>query len=243
MPAPLSLFSGNKTASAHTAARRELLKTWSADWWAFLTGRDIDGTPMVITQDELDDRTPFKPFPADKPYLHALGDELLRPGSATALVDKIADVTLIDKCRQMMVSTLCMLLMYHRVLFRRGQKCLLSKQTQELAEALLRDKVRGVHSRTPAWFQQAMPLSQSPLSVARAERTGSEIICVAQNAAGRWFKGNTASITLIDEAAVQEFFEEMMEAAQPMSRRIWAITTAFHGNPGAAHFRKLMTEE
>lgn len=228
----LSLFSGGAAADTHAAARRELLKTWAKDRWAFLTARDVDGTPIINTQDELDDRRPFKAFPDDKPYLRALVDELFGPHQ----------LTLVDKSRQMMVSTLCMLLLYHTILFKRGRKCLLSKQTQELAEVMLADKVRGVHTRTPAWFQEAMLLDMTPASVARAPRTGSEIVCVAQNAASRWFKGNTASIVLIDEAAVQEFFEDMLEAAQPMARRIWAITTAFHGNPGASFFYTLKTE-
>ena len=107
---------------------------------------------------------------------------------------------------------------------------------------LLQDKVRGVHLRTPEWFQAAMPLSMKPKSVATAAHTGSEIICVAQNAAARWFKGNTGSIVLVDEAAVQEYLEEMLEAAQAMAHRIWVITTAFHGNPGSAFFYKLKSE-
>lgn len=227
MPKPLNLFGGARSG-AHTEARRALLKTWAADHWTFLTGRDVDGTPMIVTQDELDDGKPFKAFPTDKPYLKALADELMGE----------QQVTLVDKSRQMMVSTLCMLLIYWTVMFKRGRKCFVSKQTQELAEMLMKDKVRGVHLRTPGWFQQALPLSMEPAAIARAH-TGSEIVCVSQNAAARAFKGNTGSIVLIDEAAVQEYLEDMMEAAQPMARRIWAVTTAFHGNPGAAKFREL----
>ncbi len=230
----LNLFSRpgeTQDSRRYIAERRELLKIWAGDRWAFLQGRDVDGAPLVNTQDEIDDDEPFKAFP-NYDYLQLMTHELFGQ----------QQVTLVDKSRQMTVSTLCMLLLYHTVLFKRGRKCLVSKQTQELAEVLLEDKIRGVHRRTPEWFQLAMPLSMTPKSVARAERTGSEIVCVAQNAASRWFKGNTASIVLIDEAAVQEFFEDMMQAATPMAKRIWAITTAFHGNPGAALFYQLKTE-
>lgn len=228
---PLNLFSAasGRADARHVVARRALLQLWAGSWWAFLTARDIDGTPIIITQDEMDDARPLKAFPRDKPYLHVLGTELMGP----------QQVTLVDKSRQMMVSTLCMLLLYWTVLFKRGRKVFVSKQTQELAEMLLADKVRGVHARTPAWFQEAMLLEPTPKNVARAVRTGSEIICVAQNAAARAFKGNTASIILIDEAAVQEFFGDMLEAAQPMARRIWAVTTAYHGTPGAKVFYEL----
>jgi hypothetical protein len=229
--APITLFSGGASGLSHTEARNDLLRGWAASYWDFLTGEDLDGTPLIVTQDELDDSRPLKAFPRDKPYLHMLADELMGP----------QQITLIDKSRQMMVSTLCMLLLYWTVLFKRGRKCFVSKQTQELAEMLLQDKVRGVHTRTPAWFQEAMLLEPTPRGIARATHTGSEIICVGQNAAARAFKGNTASIVMIDEAAVQEFLADMMEAAQPMARRIWVPTTAFHGNPGAAFFRELAT--
>jgi hypothetical protein len=229
---PLNLFRAAAGSSTHTLARRELLKGWAADPWAFLTGRDVDGKPMIVTQDEIDEARPFKAFPTDKPYLQRLTRDLFADSEQTKLV---------DKSRQMMVSTLCMLLLYWLIMFKRGRKAFVSKQTQELAEMLLADKVRGVHERTPEWFQAALPLSMKPSAIARAH-TGSEIICVAQNAAVRSFKGNTASVVLIDEAAVQEEFENMLQAAGPMAGKIWAVTTAFHGNPGAATFRRLSTE-
>lgn len=228
---PLSLFSGG-AASTHTDERRALLKLWASDYRAFLTGRDVDGTPMIVTQDEFDETVPFKAFPADKPYLWALAAELFGPHQ----------VVLIDKSRQMMVSTLIMLLAYWTILFKRGRKVFLSKQTLELAEMMLADKVRSVHSRTPSWFQEAMLLESTPKAIARATRTGSELICVGQNAAVRAFKGNTASIVIIDEAAVQEELENMLEAAQPMAARIWVPTTAFMGCPGATFFRQLASE-
>lgn len=228
---PLNLFSRGEAAVDHTATRRELLKVWARDKWAFLTGKDVDGTPMIWTQDEGSTGSAFRAFP-DYPYLQNLLEDLFGPEK----------ITFVDKSRQMTVSTVCMLALYHTTLFERGRKCLVSKQTQELAEQLLLDKVRGVHTRTPLWFQQAFPLSMAPKNIATCELTGSQIICVAQNAASRWFKGNTATIALIDEAAVQEFLEDMMQAAYPMAKRIWAITTASHGNPGAAYFYKLKVE-
>jgi hypothetical protein len=229
----LNLFGSADGPKSFVTERRALLQLWSRDRWAFLQARDVDGTPIILTQDEGvgDNEEPFRPFP-HYPYLQRTVEELF--GSQ--------QVTLIDKSRQLTISTTCMLLIYHTALFRRGRKMLISKQTRELAEVLLEDKIRGVHRRTPAWFQQAMPLSMTPKDTATAERTGSTIVAVGQNAASRWFKGNTATITLIDEAAVQEYFEDMLQSAMPMSKRIWAITTAFHGNPGAAYFHRLKSE-
>lgn len=231
MAKPLALFSGGGVGLSHMEARRDLLRGWAADPWAFLTGEDLDGTPIIVTQDESDERTPIKAFPTDKPYLRGLTNELFGP----------VPIVLIDKSRQMMVSTLCMLLMYWTILFKRGRVCFLSKQTGEEAEKMLALKVKNVHDRTPAWFREALPV-EFRVDRATAIVTNSWLSCVGQNAATRAFKGNTASIVMIDEAAVQEFLEDMLEAAMPMAARIWVPTTAFHGNPGAAFFYKLKTE-
>lgn len=230
MKKPLTLFSGGGAGLSHAQARRDLLRTWAADHWAFLTATDVDGAAMIVTQDELAEVNALRPFPADKPYLKALAGELLGP----------QQLTLIDKSRQMMVSTLCMLLLYWTILFKKGRLCFVSKQIGEEAEKMMRLKIKGVHLRTPEWFQEALPVDFKVAS-AIAVRTGSEIACVSQNAASTAFKGNTSSIVLIDEAAVQEYLEAMLEAAQPMARRIWVPTTAYHGSPGAAFFRTLAT--
>jgi hypothetical protein len=57
------------------------------------------------------------------------------------------------------------------------------------------------------------------------------------------FRGNRASIVLVDEAAFQEFFPQMVGAAREMCDRMWAVTTANAGNPGAERFLDLAREE
>lgn len=227
---PLGIFSSSN-GSGHTEARRELLLAWSKDCWAFLTGQDVDGTPMIVTQDELAQQ-PFRAFPTDKPYLKLLLDELLGDHK----------VVLVDKSRQMMVSTLCCLALYWTIMFQKGRLCFISKQTEDLAVMLMNDKIRGVHRRTPVWFQNALPLTMTPANTATAKVTGSKIVGVAQNAAERHFRGNTASIVLIDEAAFQDEFGAMLQAAEPMCSRIWGITTASYGSPGAETFYRLKME-
>src|SRR5574341_1078919 len=165
---PLNLFGGSGAGSVHVDARRALLRTWASDPWAFLTGRDVDGAPLIVTQDEECD-TPFRPFQTDKAYLRVLTQELVYGPE---------QVCLVDKSRRMLVSTLCMLLLYWTVLFKRGRHCMLSKQNKDLAEMMLQDKVRGVHGRTPGWFQAALPISPTPANRIVAERTGSDIIGV-----------------------------------------------------------------
>ena len=211
--------------------RRELLREWSRDPWDFLTGRDTDGRQIIYTKDEGDTEHPFKPFPA-KPHLYRLTKDLMGD----------ARVVLVDKSRQMMVSTLCCLLILHHVLFRRGRLVFISKQKRELAEMLIRDKLVGPYERMPEWVRVALPLEMTKSQVV-ATRTDSRVNAVAQNAAVGEFRGNRASIVLVDEAAFQEFFPQMIGAAKEMTDRLWAVTTANSGNQGAERFLELAREE
>jgi len=211
--------------------RRELLREWSRDPWDFLTGRDTDGRQIIYTKDEGDTEHPFKPFPA-KPHLYRLTKDLMGD----------ARVVMVDKSRQMMVSTLCCLLILHHILFRRGRLVFISKQKRELAEMLMRDKMVGPYERMPEWVRVALPLEMTKSQVV-ATRTDSRVNAVAQNAAVGEFRGNRASIVLVDEAAFQEFFPEMVGAAKEMCDRLWAVTTANSGNRGAERFLDLAREE
>jgi len=211
--------------------RRELLREWSRDPWDFLTGRDTDGRQIIYTKDEGDTEHPFKPFPA-KPHLYRLTKDLMGD----------ARVVMVDKSRQMMVSTLCCLLILHHILFRRGRLVFISKQKRELAEMLMRDKMVGPYERMPEWVRVALPLEMTKSQVV-ATRTDRRVNAVEQNAAVGAFRGKRASIVLVDEAAFQEFFPEMVGAAKEMCDRLWAVTTANSGNRGAERFLDLAREE
>lgn len=218
--------------SGQARLRDELCERWAADPWAFLTGIDESDPkrrPLIWTKDEADEVHAYKPFPRDLEYLRHLTAELMA-----------SETVLLNKSRQMMVSTLCCLLLYWTILFRPGRRVLVSKQKEELAVELIRDKIRGPHSRTPKWFQARFELSRTPANRIDCKLTDSYILAVAQNAAAGALRGGTASIALIDEAAFQDQFGEMMQAAAPMAAKIWAVTTANMGNPGATKFRELM---
>lgn len=211
--------------------RRDLLREWSKDPWDFKTGRDTDGRPIYWTKDEGDAEHPYKPYP-HKPHLYRLTR------------DRWADekIVLVDKSRQMMVSTDSCADLLWLILFRKGRNCYISKQTRELAEELMADKIVGPYERLPEWARLALPLEVTK-RVVRATRTDSRISAVAQNAAIGAFRGNRASVVLVDEAAFQEYFPEMIGAAKEMCDRLWAVTTANNGNPGAEIFLKLAREE
>lgn len=211
--------------------RRDLLREWSRDPWDFLTGRDTDGQAIIFTKDEGDSDHPYKPFPA-KQHLFRLTRDLFADEKQV----------LVDKSRQMMVSTLCCLLLLWLILFRKGRNCYISKQTSDLAAELMLDKVVGPYERLPEWVRLALPLEVTK-RVVRATRTDSRISAVAQNAAVGAFRGNRASVVLVDEAAFQEYFREMVGAAKEMCDRLWAITTANSGNRGAELFLDLAREE
>lgn len=218
-------------AKATVEERRELLREWSRDPWKFLTGRDTNGKAIILTKDEGDADHPYKPFPA-KQHLFRLTRDLFGEQK----------VVLVDKSRQLMISTLCCLLILHHILFRKGRACFVSKQKKELAEMLLRDKLVGPYERLPEWVRLALPLEITKSQMI-ATRTDSRVNAVAQNAAVGEFRGNRASIVMIDEAAFQEQFPLMVGAAREMCDRMWAVTTANSGNPGAERFLELAREE
>jgi hypothetical protein len=218
-------------SEATVAERRDLLREWSRDPWDFLTGRDTNGKPIILTKDEGDAEHPYKAFPA-KQHLYRLTRDLFGEEK----------VVLVDKSRQMMISTLCCLLLMWLIMFRRGRTCFISKQKRELAEMLMRDKIAGPYERMPEWVRLALPLEINKSQIV-ATRTDSRVNAVAQNAAVGEFRGNRASVVVVDEAAFQEYFREMVGAAREMCDRMWAITTANAGNPGAERFLELAREE
>ena len=221
----------SRVTEATVEERRDLLREWSRDPWDFLTGRDTDGRQIIWTKDEGDADHPYKPFPA-KQHLFRLTRDLFADEK----------VVLVDKSRQLMISTLCCLLILHTILFRRGRTCFVSKQKRELAEMLLRDKLVGPYERLPQWVREALPLEVTKSQMI-AVKTDSRVNAVAQNAAVGEFRGNRASIVLVDECAFQEYFPLMIGAAREMCDRFWGVTTANSGNPGAEKFLELVRED
>jgi hypothetical protein len=223
-------------------ARLEKLEVWRRDRWAYLTGTDVptersraegwpDGRPIIWTIDEIDEANPIKPFPGEKEYLREVMTELW----AHRIVG-------IDKIRQKYISTLAMLNIDHYAAFYPEREILVSKQTEELAVKLLNDKLRTVHARKPAWLREACPVTDKPAKVATYTASGSTVTAVAENFADRAGRGVTASLTLVDEAALMEPFEEIYHAILPMRGRLWFVSTPNIGNPGAVFMKQLVHE-
>ena len=212
-------------------ARLDLLETWRADPWAYLSGKDTDGRPIIWTADERDDVVPVKPFPAEKAYLKDVTGELWS-----------YRISMVDKVRQVYLTTLCCLNIDWYGSFTDEREVFVSRVKQESAEKLIEDKIRAVHRRKPLWLQHACPLSMSPMHKAVYEATGSSVTAVGQNFADSEGRGPTGSLVLVDEAAFQENFRGIYRAIQPYQTRIWAISTANIGNDGAALFKELIHE-
>jgi len=231
-----SLFSSGNGDSL-SAERQALVDTWAKDPWAFFTALDTtsEGSPPVImTRDEASETAPYKPFPGERAYLRVVVQELLFGPFKGYLI---------DKPRQMFVSSICCLCLYWYCLFNDARNCLISKHKEELAAGFITDKIRGVHGRTPKWFQTRFPVSAEPVHRADFLASQSSITAVGQNAAVGAFRGTTASIALVDEAAFQEMLKEMVQAAAPMATRLWLVTTPNVGNPGAAEFKALLNDD
>jgi hypothetical protein len=229
-----SLFSSADSGEL-TPERQALVDLWGSDFWTFLTATDPTtpgNPPVILTKDESDEKHPYKPFPQDRPYLRILAHEFFGPHQHI----------FVNKPRQVMATWCANLGLYWDALFKHGRKHFISKHKEEEASDLLRDKIRHVHGRTPPWFQHAYPLSSEPVHRADFLRTDSDITAVGQNAAVAAFRGPTPSIVLIDEAAFQETFAAMLQAAHASASRLWVLTTPNVGNPGAAECRAILND-
>lgn len=229
------------------SARLRLLESWK-QWdgqgpWKFLSGHDVpteadrdkvwwpNGRPIIWTVDERDDVMNIKPFPSEKEYLRHITRELWT-----------YRVVLQDKARQMYISTLCMLNAWAFAAFNDEREIFVSRLKEESAVKLINDKIRTTHARMPKWLQDALPLSRQPQNVITCLDTRSTITGVAQNFGDGDGRGPTASLVVVDEAAFQSMFPSIYRAIMPMSARLWAVTTANIGNPGAALFKDLAHE-
>lgn len=224
---------GDSGAAVLQAERDALWSAWSEHPWAYLTGRDTDGRPIIWTTDERDDTNPVKPFPAEKEYLRWLTNQLW---------DDEYRMVFVDKARQMYVSTLCCLIIDWYCTFREDREVVVSRVKEESAIKLVNDKIRRVNTRKPTWLQSRVQMSDSPERVITYGCSGSTVTAVAQNFGVSDSRGITASLIMVDEAAYQEYFPQIYQAVLPMSNRLWAVTTANVGNPGAALFRQLKEE-
>lgn len=186
------------------------------------------GRPLIFTTDEKDDEDPIKGFPP-KEYLRQVTEIILREPKL-----------LLDKSRQMMATTIFLLVMDWWCRFKPARRFLVSRSKEEDAVELLKDKVRAIHTRLPDWVQEALPQRAKPEKRVDYPGTRSYILAVAQNVAKGTGRGGSASRTLVDEAAYQDEFPNMVQAILPMSAGLWGITTAEVAGAGAHHFKYMI---
>jgi hypothetical protein len=215
--------------TADMLAKRDLLKVWASHPWNFLTGKNLDGAPIILTSDEIDDNAPVKPFP-QWDYLKILSDIFYRQ----------KDPILINKARQMMATTVAMLCAHWFCLFIDNRSAVVSKSTESEGKVLIRDKVRSVHARMPQWVREALPISDEPADRIDYTDTKSTMTGATQNVSTTQARGRTPSIIIVDEAAFQERFGDIYTAARPINCRLWCLTTANMGNPGAEVFERML---
>lgn len=232
-----------KGADGDSVAQKRLglLEGWRASSWAYLSGRDVPteefrttwphGRPIIWTVDERDDENPVKPFPAYKEYLRDLDTELWK-----------YRLYFVDKVRQMYITTLLALELDWYAAFHDEREIIVSRLKEDSAIKLINDKIRTVQTRKPYWLQQVMALTEQPKNVITYVESGSTVTGVAQNFGDGDARGITASVVMVDEAAYQDMFPQIYRGVLPMATRLWAVSTANVGNPGAALFRQIVME-
>lgn len=244
---------------AVTRRREELIAEWSEHPWKFLTATDpttLDaaGNPVPVywTKDEADPSGRAKPFPCLvetypwqrrtlgthvrldylEEYVNVLWYALRNsePGSPGEVY--------IDKSRQMITTTATLAFANWNCMMFESRAWLLSKQKEDEAKILLRDKVRFSMLHMPEWLRQQRGCRMKPEHEARYP-TNSAILAVAENVADTAARGGTKTGVIVDEAARQEMFKSIVGAARPMASLIVGLTTPDIGNQGARDFREL----
>lgn len=198
------------------------------------TTKRLDGKPssIWITTDEREEFNSEKAFP-QWAYLKMMFGLFQRE-----------PVVGIQKSRQVFATTGTLGYAFHWAAFRKRQKVQLSKATREEAEILLEEKIRVPFTRMPPWIRDALEITDKPAgrisfrstTTPRHESTRSVIEAVGQNAAVRSLRGGTASLVIIDEAALQDNLSAMLRAAAPMAARIICLTSADGGEAGGEAF-------
>jgi hypothetical protein len=182
--------------------------------WDWLTSKDpVTGKQLIWTRDEKDKERPTKPFP-NLAYLRAIIE----------LFEEFK-FCIIEKARQMIISTTCCLFISHEAQTVDARRWLISRTIEKDAKELIRDKVRAPWYLSPKWYQEASPISEAPMELVHAKNTDSYIQAVSENVANRSARGGTASGFLLDEAAFQDQSRDIVTAAAPMAARILMVST------------------
>jgi hypothetical protein len=176
----------------------------------------------VWDQDEKDRSAPLKPFPSHLTYLRELVKVLQNEPRVV-----------IDKARQMYVSTTILQFNDWDSAFHPAVSTVLSKTKEEDAVALLRDKVRFPFMQMPEWLCRLRPLRMKPEKRVDYPLTASSTLAAAQNAAVGEARGRSGRRVIIDESAFQDQLEEMVAAFWPMTYQLILCSSPYLGSPGA----------
>jgi hypothetical protein len=218
-----------------TRRQRYVIEKSAESSWDFLTARDPEtDRPLIWTMDEADKAAPLKPFPAHLDYVEEYLNILMHE-----------PWVLVDKARQMYVTTSTMLHVHWYCLFRVARKCMLSKTKENDAIAILQDKVRFPHAQMPQWAQEALPINKKGRKEIKYLNTGSRLIGATQNIAEKEGRGGTLSIMVVDEAARQDKYRAIVAGTVPAmigsgkksGGQFYAMTTPDVGTPGASAFK------
>ena len=229
--------------------RMRLLEKWEEGGpWAWFTGIDTTekdkdfpkGRPIMWTKDEGKKQKAIAPWPDERKY--PLLRNLVEDVWTADQIPNFSGLILIDKVRQVMATWAITLLADYDCRFHEVRNWFLSKTKENEAIKILDDKPRFVLRRMPEWLRAAQPVKTRPTVQNEYLATESYFRAVTENIADSEARGSTTSGIIVDEAAFQRKFPNIVAAAQPMATLIIAITTANIGNPGARYFYDMTIE-
>lgn len=222
---------GADTARDIAARRSIITHEMGRSTWDFLTAKDYDGRPLIWTKDEKGDvGEKIKPYPTDKPYLHALCD---------VIDDPLNFILICEKTRQLMFSYTVLLAMYKRIIMGQGENVFVLRGKKESSIKIINDKVRDTHRNAPAWFRAEFPISDEPKNVIHAENTGSLIQAASKSLATAESRGDSGTV-VADEAAYETNLPDIHTAAIAMARQIIYISTPKRAGAGSETMQKMI---
>lgn len=183
-----------------------------------------------MTQDEHDKKTPFKKFPADKPYVRLAGSVYLNRPLACFV-----------KSRQIVATWLFSGLDLWDAMFHDGRLLLITNKREEDAAKLVYANKTGriwvIFSRLPPWMQARAKARWGFAEVSFAN--GSKIWGLPDGS--EQARSHTASRVRIEEARSQDRLEETLQAVQPTT--VGGGQVIFVSSAGAGYFERIVHDK
>lgn len=194
--------------------------------WAFLSARDIDGSALVKTVDRgTTGGASVRDYPSEREYLKALVYELYDPDNFLVVM---------QKTRQILASfTVLLGNAFWPCLKYANTEAIVSRNKEEGAIKLVREKVVDTWKQLPPWYRALCPIANKPQEQVKFLANGAHILAVSQNFPNSESRGDSAGIVVVDEADYQSNLPQIITSTLPMAGKIILLSSAKKDGEGS----------